>query len=144
MYQLIVREFRPFNVELEFRGFVVKKNLTALTQYNEYCYFPNLVYKKNCAPAISARLACCVSCVVCVSWRVACVVSCVCWMCVRRVSSFILRTDIQELIRDFWKDNLADAIPLDSYVVDFICSSESKQTGPPLCVLAHTQTDRRT
>jgi hypothetical protein len=47
--QLIVREYRPFNVELEFRGFIANKKLTALTQYNEYCYFPNLVYKKNCA-----------------------------------------------------------------------------------------------
>lgn len=34
--------------------------------------------------------------------------------------------DIQELIRDFWKENLKDAIPLDSYVVDFVCQQESR------------------
>jgi hypothetical protein len=39
---LVVREFRHFPVELEFRGFIYQRKFTALTQYNEFCYFPQL------------------------------------------------------------------------------------------------------
>lgn len=38
-FNLVVREFRTFPVELEFRGFVHNRKLTALTQYNEFCHF---------------------------------------------------------------------------------------------------------
>lgn len=41
-FNLVVREFRHFPVELEFRGFIHKRKLTALTQYNEFCFFPQL------------------------------------------------------------------------------------------------------
>jgi len=41
-FNVVVREFRLFPVELEFRGFVYKRKLTALTQYNEMCFFPAL------------------------------------------------------------------------------------------------------
>lgn len=41
-FNIAVREFRLFPVELEFRGFVYQRKLTALTQYNEMCFFPIL------------------------------------------------------------------------------------------------------
>eukprot|EP00300_Choanocystis_sp_HF-7_P003774 c12877_g1_i1.p1 GENE.c12877_g1_i1~~c12877_g1_i1.p1 ORF type:complete len:384 (+),score=74.82 c12877_g1_i1:163-1152(+) len=41
-FNLVVREFRHFPVELEFRGFIHQRKLTGLTQYNEFCYFPIL------------------------------------------------------------------------------------------------------
>jgi len=41
-FNLVIREFRTFAPEMEFRGFVYNKRLTALTQYNEFCYFPFL------------------------------------------------------------------------------------------------------
>jgi len=41
-FNVVVREFRTFAPEMEFRGFVYNKKLTALTQYNEFCYFPFL------------------------------------------------------------------------------------------------------
>ena len=34
--------FRVFPVELEFRGFIYARKLTAITQYNEMCFFPEL------------------------------------------------------------------------------------------------------
>merc|ERR1711971_170324 len=41
-FQLIVRDFVFFDVSLEFRSFVYKGKLTALTQYNDLCYFADL------------------------------------------------------------------------------------------------------
>ena len=38
----IIREFAAFDPENEFRAFVYRGKLTAITQYNEYCYFPSL------------------------------------------------------------------------------------------------------
>ena len=35
LYQICVREFADFEVELEFRGFVWGNKITAITQYNE-------------------------------------------------------------------------------------------------------------
>jgi len=32
---------------MEFRGFVWKGKFTSLTQYNEYCFFPRLLEKKD-------------------------------------------------------------------------------------------------
>eukprot|EP00467_Chlorarachnion_reptans_P020011 CAMPEP_0114506012 /NCGR_PEP_ID=MMETSP0109-20121206/11182_1 /TAXON_ID=29199 /ORGANISM="Chlorarachnion reptans, Strain CCCM449" /LENGTH=343 /DNA_ID=CAMNT_0001684535 /DNA_START=112 /DNA_END=1143 /DNA_ORIENTATION=+ len=52
-FNLIVRKFARFDPEMEFRAFVHKKKLTAITQYNDLCYFPSVHrnFKK-----ISARL----------------------------------------------------------------------------------------
>lgn len=44
---VVVREFRTFDPDLEFRGFIYQGNLTALTQYNEFVYFPSLKEKKQ-------------------------------------------------------------------------------------------------
>eukprot|EP00300_Choanocystis_sp_HF-7_P027665 c32855_g1_i1.p1 GENE.c32855_g1_i1~~c32855_g1_i1.p1 ORF type:complete len:382 (+),score=71.42 c32855_g1_i1:97-1242(+) len=41
-FNIVVREFAYFPVELELRGFVCGKSLTALTQYNPYVFFPRL------------------------------------------------------------------------------------------------------
>ena len=43
---LIVREFVQFPVKNELRGFVYQGSLTALTQYNRTCYFPDQVETK--------------------------------------------------------------------------------------------------
>jgi len=43
LYQICVRVFMDFEVELEFRGFVYKNKLTCITQYNEFCYFPEML-----------------------------------------------------------------------------------------------------
>jgi len=42
-----VREFNLIPTEGEFRGFVYKKNLTAVSQYDSHCYFPELVKNKD-------------------------------------------------------------------------------------------------
>jgi hypothetical protein len=42
VFNFIVRPFVPFDVENEFRAFVFQRRLTAITQYNELCYFPRL------------------------------------------------------------------------------------------------------
>ena len=44
---LIIREFVKFPVELELRGFVWKKKLTALSQYNNIAFLPSLVKQKD-------------------------------------------------------------------------------------------------
>jgi hypothetical protein len=46
-FNVVVREFANFEVELEFRGFVYGKTLTAITQYNQFCYFPRVVKYKE-------------------------------------------------------------------------------------------------
>lgn len=46
-FQICVREFRTFHPEFEFRGFIYRNKFTALTQYNELCYFPFLQQKKQ-------------------------------------------------------------------------------------------------
>jgi hypothetical protein len=43
---LIIREFVQFPVEHELRGFVWKKHLTALSQYNNIAFLPSLVKNK--------------------------------------------------------------------------------------------------
>ena len=43
---LIIREFVQFPVEHELRGFVWKKNLTGLSQYNNIAFLPSLVRNK--------------------------------------------------------------------------------------------------
>ena len=43
---LIVREFVQFPVKSELRGFVYQGSLTALTQYNRTCYFPDQLETK--------------------------------------------------------------------------------------------------
>ena len=43
---LIIREFVQFPVEHELRGFVWKKHLTALSQYNNIAFLPSLVRNK--------------------------------------------------------------------------------------------------
>eukprot|EP01100_Stratorugosa_tubuloviscum_P012381 TRINITY_DN5858_c3_g1_i1.p1 TRINITY_DN5858_c3_g1~~TRINITY_DN5858_c3_g1_i1.p1 ORF type:complete len:396 (+),score=173.83 TRINITY_DN5858_c3_g1_i1:50-1189(+) len=45
-FNLVVREFHQFDAEMEFRGFVYGRKLTALTQYNEFVYFPSIVLNK--------------------------------------------------------------------------------------------------
>lgn len=44
---LIIREFVQFPVEHELRGFVWKKRLTALSQYNNIAFLPSLVKNKD-------------------------------------------------------------------------------------------------
>ena len=44
---LIIREFVPFPVENELRGFVWKNRLTALSQYNNVAYLPNMSRDKQ-------------------------------------------------------------------------------------------------
>ena len=44
---LIVREFSDLNPAREFRGFVYIGKLTAVTQYNPLCYFPEVVQDKD-------------------------------------------------------------------------------------------------
>lgn len=74
--QVVIREFRTFDVSHEFRGFIHKKKLTALTQYNgvsthmcyagprhcadlsvltlsEFCFFPFLLKNKD---AIASKI----------------------------------------------------------------------------------------
>jgi len=46
-FNVVVREFATFEVELEFRGFVYGKVLTAITQYNQFCYFPRVIKHKE-------------------------------------------------------------------------------------------------
>jgi len=46
-FNVVVREFASFEVELEFRGFVYSKSLTAITQYNQFCYFPRVIKFKE-------------------------------------------------------------------------------------------------
>ena len=41
--QVVIREWFSFEVQHEFRAFVYQGKLTAITQYNEMCYFPELV-----------------------------------------------------------------------------------------------------
>jgi hypothetical protein len=38
---------RALTSRFEFRGFIYKKKFTALTQYNEYCFFPFLAVNKD-------------------------------------------------------------------------------------------------
>jgi len=45
-FNVVVREWGIFDVELEFRAFVHEKRLTAITQYNEFIYFPRMVSQK--------------------------------------------------------------------------------------------------
>ena len=42
-FQVCVREWCNFEVKFEFRAFVYKKKLTAITQYNEFCFFFDLL-----------------------------------------------------------------------------------------------------
>jgi len=46
-FNLVVREFRTFDPDLEFRGFVYKGKFTALSQYNEFVHFPLLANRKD-------------------------------------------------------------------------------------------------
>jgi len=46
-FNVVVREFKHFDVKYEFRGFVYRKKFTALTQYNEFVYFPILCLQKD-------------------------------------------------------------------------------------------------
>jgi len=46
-FNLVVREFRTFDPDLEFRGFIYQGKMTALSQYNEYVYFPLLQSRKQ-------------------------------------------------------------------------------------------------
>jgi len=41
-FNVVVREFADFEVELEFRAFVYGRKVTAITQYNQFCYFPRV------------------------------------------------------------------------------------------------------
>ena len=52
-FQLVIRQFEFFDVSFEFRSFVYQKKLTGLTQYNDLCYFDDLVrFKKEIAAKI--------------------------------------------------------------------------------------------
>eukprot|EP00466_Bigelowiella_natans_P005677 jgi/Bigna1/138778/aug1.46_g13486 len=43
VFNVVVREFATFDPQMEFRAFVNNGKLTALTQYNDLCYFPFVV-----------------------------------------------------------------------------------------------------
>lgn len=46
--QIVVREYdASLNHRLEFRGFVNEGQLTALSQYNHYCFFPEVARRKD-------------------------------------------------------------------------------------------------
>lgn len=44
---LIARQWRDIDIDMEFRGFVHKGKLNALSQYNYICFFPRLVDMKD-------------------------------------------------------------------------------------------------
>eukprot|EP01112_Ceratiomyxa_fruticulosa_P001529 TRINITY_DN1171_c0_g2_i1.p2 TRINITY_DN1171_c0_g2~~TRINITY_DN1171_c0_g2_i1.p2 ORF type:complete len:345 (+),score=71.78 TRINITY_DN1171_c0_g2_i1:218-1252(+) len=46
-FNVVVREFKNFDVSLEFRGFIYNRKLTALTQYNEFVFFESLQTHKD-------------------------------------------------------------------------------------------------
>ena len=46
-FQVIIREWFDFDVQHEFRAFIWKQKVTAITQYNEMCYFPDLHARKE-------------------------------------------------------------------------------------------------
>jgi len=46
-FQLVVRQFEYFDVSFEFRTFIFKGKMTGLTQYNDLCYFGDLVKFKD-------------------------------------------------------------------------------------------------
>ena len=50
-FNLVVREFAEFDVRNEIRGFVFEGKFTALTQYNQLCYFPSAVAEKAATAA---------------------------------------------------------------------------------------------
>jgi len=57
-FNLVVREFGCFDVRNEIRGFVFKGTFTALTQYNQLCYFPSAVAEKAATvAAVTAFMA---------------------------------------------------------------------------------------
>jgi len=45
--KIVVRKWYDIHPEQEFRAFVYNGNLTAISQYYHFCYFPNLVEKKD-------------------------------------------------------------------------------------------------
>eukprot|EP01130_Rhizamoeba_saxonica_P005618 TRINITY_DN2240_c0_g1_i2.p1 TRINITY_DN2240_c0_g1~~TRINITY_DN2240_c0_g1_i2.p1 ORF type:complete len:362 (-),score=87.51 TRINITY_DN2240_c0_g1_i2:21-1106(-) len=46
-FNVVVREFADFEVELELRAFVYNGKVTSVTQYNEYCFFPRLLKNRE-------------------------------------------------------------------------------------------------
>ena len=42
-FNVIVRQWGAFDAELEFRAFVYDGRCTAVTQYNQFCFFPRVV-----------------------------------------------------------------------------------------------------
>ncbi|KAL6048674.1 Cell division cycle protein 123 [Balamuthia mandrillaris] len=46
-FNVVVREWGEFDVELEFRAFVYQNKFTALTQYNEFIFFPRMLSQKD-------------------------------------------------------------------------------------------------
>ncbi|KAH3758857.1 cell division cycle protein 123-like [Pelomyxa schiedti] len=46
-FSVVVREFRTFDPDLEFRGFVHNGQFTALTQYNNFAFFPKLLARRE-------------------------------------------------------------------------------------------------
>lgn len=47
MLNVVIREFRFFHPELEFRAFIWNRKLTSITQYNEMCFFPCVLKHKS-------------------------------------------------------------------------------------------------
>lgn len=47
VFNLVVRELGLFDVRNEVRGFVFNRKLTALTQYNQTCYFPQALLERE-------------------------------------------------------------------------------------------------
>jgi len=45
--KIIVREFKPMDPSMEFRVFIFKRKITAISQYCYHLYFPHLVKNKN-------------------------------------------------------------------------------------------------
>jgi hypothetical protein len=47
VFNIVVRELGMFEVRNEIRGFVYNQKLTALTQYNQTCYFPQALLERE-------------------------------------------------------------------------------------------------
>lgn len=89
---------------MEFRGFVYKKRLTALSQYFHIAFFPILVQHKVPPHTISLLLP------LHYALKLCNVIS---------LTKKIKKNEIAETIRKFFAERIAGLIPLDNCVIDF-------------------------
>ena len=55
VFNLVVRELGVFEVRNEVRGFIYNHKFTALTQYNQTCYFPQALQERDAVVAACTR-----------------------------------------------------------------------------------------